>query len=207
MRPYVTEEIYSRPKVQFNAPVKGIESQTTPDEDARALGGAEEDESRVREVVVESAPSSSVSVSSDEGYASLSNISTPSSAHTPFLSTPTTSTTTPTLTSRSNHTQTPIQTLLSTLLTPQSIRALGFLDEGYVLELLEEFMGGESQSRDRATGRHGHGKAKDNGGPHPRDDGGLDARARILLWCVSFVVLGRRFGVPAWEGGRAHGYE
>lgn len=190
MRPYVTEEIYSRPKVQFNAPVKGIESQTTPDEDARALGGAEEDESRVREVVVESAPSSSVSVSSDEGYASLSNISTPSSAHTPFLSTPTTSTTTPTLTSRSNHTQTPIQTLLSTLLTPQSIRALGFLDEGYVLGLLEEFMGGESRS---------HGQAK--------DDGGLDARARILLWCVSFVVLGRRFGVRAWEGGRAHGYE
>ncbi|EIM84292.1 uncharacterized protein STEHIDRAFT_170025 [Stereum hirsutum FP-91666 SS1] len=192
VRPYVTEEIYMRPKVQFNAPVKGVESQMPVGSGSAAESRAGEANS-VREAV-ESAPSSLVSVSSDEGYASLLNtsFSTPFSAPTPSLSTPTTSTstTTPAHTSRSNHTQTPLQTLLSNLLTPQSIRALRFLDEGYVLGVLEEFTGGESWS---------HGQAK--------DDGGLDARARILLWCVSFVVLGRRFGVPAWEGGRAHGYE
>lgn len=33
-----------------------------------------------------------------------------------------------------------------------------------------------------------------------RDDGGLDKRVRVLLWCVSFVVLGRRFGVGKWGG-------
>lgn len=67
-------------------------------------------------------------------------------------------------------------------------------------------MGCESRSHGSGEEKHSHGKAND-GGTNARDDGGLDARARILLWCVSFVILGQRFGVPAWESDRAHVYE
>lgn len=76
-----------------------------------------------------------------------------------------------------------------------------------MLGLLKEFMGCESWSHGSGEEKHSHGKAENDGGTNARDDGGLDARARILLWCVSFVILGQRFGVRAWEGGRAHGYE
>ncbi|KAL0568632.1 hypothetical protein V5O48_013351 [Marasmius crinis-equi] len=73
---------------------------------------------------------------------------------------------------------TPLQRLLKTRLTEETVKQLGWANWAHIGGILKEYL---------------------SGSPDYPADGGLDMRVRILLGILSFVVLQESFGVPTYE--------